>query len=194
MENSAHLNNGRDMDVLGQLQNDHDPKASLKDVQELLEMSEALDNEALLGVCYEAETLLRNRRLELELEPTPELEMSVCKLELTVRRLYLLIDMMPFIDRARAIALYKIALDPELGHCAHIGEHVSMQLDSLGISEDTATVWRHAFSSRSNTNTAIYAIEMYETIMKEQGLKPSDIPSAINQDYRISRRQYPQSL
>lgn len=194
MESSAQSTSRRDLDVLHQLQDDHDPKATLEVVRELLEMSEALDNEALLGVCHEAESLLRNKSLELELAPTPELEMSVCKLEQTVRKLYLLIDLMPFIDRSRAIALYKIALDPELDHCLHVGEHVSMQLDSLGVSEDTATVWRHAFSSRNDTKTAVYAIEMYETIMREQRLRPSDIPSTITRAYRISRGKYSRSL
>lgn len=182
------------MDVLHQLQNDHDPKARLGDVQELLEMYEVLDNEALLELCQETETLLRNKRLELELAPTPELEMSVCKLEQAVRKLYLLIDMMPFIDRDRAIALYRTALDPELDHCSHIGEHVSTQLDSLGMSEDTASVWRHALGSKSDTKTAIYAIRMYETIMQEQGLRPRDVPQIITRDYRISRQRNAQFL
>ncbi|MBI3494884.1 hypothetical protein HY004_02800 [Candidatus Saccharibacteria bacterium] len=174
--------------VLHRLQDEHDEDAEPDLAIELVELACKLDNDTLLHLCCEAEIFIGERELESALgEPDPELEAKIHRLYDALAKLYQLIDVMPSIDRDRAIKLYERGLDNELEYRFHAGSHISMCLDSIGMSEDTVAVWQVALLS-NQPKVAEYARASYKDIMYEQELMPSDVPNAINKAYRVSNQ------
>lgn len=177
-----------EMAVLHQLQDEHDEDAEPDLAIELIDLAGKLDNDTLLHLCCEAEIFISERELEDALgTPDPELKAKIHRLYDALTKLYLLMDVMPSIDRDRAIMLYERGLDNELEYRFHAGTHVSMCLDSIGMSQDTVIVWKNALLS-NQPKIAEYARESYKDIIQEQRLVPSDIPREINEAYRLSRR------
>lgn len=175
--------------VLQKLQGEHDPDAPVEYAQQLIELAGTLDNDQLLGLCCEIEVSIRKNKIDQELEPNTKRLLKISNLEMTIAKLRLLVDLMPTIDRARAIDLYKRALDPELEYHFQIGGYVSKCLDSLGVGADTAPAWRNALDS-DDPEITNNAIAMFENIQQEHHLDDGDIPDIILQAYRLAQSKH----
>ena len=172
--------------VLQKLQDEHNPDAPVEYAQQLIELADKLDNDQLLGLCCEIEESIRKNKIDQELEPNTNRVLKIANLEMTIAKLHLLVDLMPTIDRTRAIGLYKRALDPELEYHFQIGGYISLCLDSLGVGADTAPAWRNALDS-DVPEIAKNAIVMFENIQQEHHLDNEDIPDIILQAYRLAQ-------
>ena len=174
--------------VLHQLQDEHTERVEPALAVELVELTSKLDNDTLLHLYCEAETFLNERNWERAVSETdPELQAKILRLEAPASKLCILIEVMPQIDRSRAIKLYERGLDNELEYRKRAGMNISMHLDSLGMSEETSKAWQNALLS-DQPATAACARASYDNIMHEQGLLPSNVPRSIRRAYSLSRR------
>ncbi|MEK7621411.1 MAG: hypothetical protein AAB395_03600 [Patescibacteria group bacterium] len=172
--------------VLQKLQGEHDPDTPVEYAQQLIELTGTLDNDQLLGLCCEIKVSIRKNKVDQELEPNAKRVLKISNLEMTIAKLHLLIDLMPTIDRTRAINLYKRALDPELEYHFQAGGYVSKCLDSLGVGADTAPAWRNALDS-NDPEIANNAIAMFEDVQQKHCLEDEDIPAEILEAYRLAK-------